>query len=117
MQIEINNKRFEDTGSPELKKMGVMITPEINEDFWILRVKLHKDQSIVGFPKFGTIGIGFAQEIDWNTNLPYTCTTQEIFNHIKRNKIYPEISDSDCVKAISMIQETIRTNKQLFKVR
>lgn len=64
---------------------AALITPPINEDYWAYRVRLNDRQSVVGFPKFGTIGIGFAVEEDWNTNLPYTCETIEIVSHIWHN--------------------------------
>ena len=65
---------------------GIAITPAIGEDYWAYRVRLSEAQAIVGFPKFFTVGIGFAQEEDWNTNLPYTCGTEEIYDHIAHNK-------------------------------
>ena len=89
----------------------VIMTPNINENYWVVRVKLHKNQSIIGFPKFSTIGVGFAQEKDWNTNFPFSCETEKIFNHIKHNKKYKAISDKDCIKAIKMIQDFVKKNK------
>lgn len=90
----------------------IMITPEINEDYWLLRVKLHKNgQSIVGFPKFTVIGIGFSQESDWNTNLPSSCETEKIYNHIRHNKGSKSIKKADCIAAIKMIQDFVTTNK------
>lgn len=85
----------------------VMITPAIDEDYWTYRVRLSDRQAIVGFPKFGTIGIGFAQEEDWNTNLPYTCDTEEIYDHIAHNKGDDAISRNDCLAAIRLIQAAI----------
>ena len=86
-----------------------MITPAVDEDYWSYRVKLSDTQAVVGFPKFGTVGIGFAQEEeDWNTNLPYTCTTEEIARHIMRNKGDESITTFDVVCAISMIQDAVR---------
>jgi hypothetical protein len=85
-----------------------MFTPPVTltmpADYWKYRVMLSRRQAIVGFPKFGTIGIGFAEEDDWNTNLPYTSSTEQIFNHIKHNKGDDAISDDDCRAAIQMIQ-------------
>jgi hypothetical protein len=89
----------------------VMITPDINEKYWTVRVKLNKKgQAIVGFPKFGLTGIGFAQESDWNTNLPSSCTAVQIYDHIKCNKGYKSIKRADCIAAISMIQHFIHIN-------
>lgn len=51
----------------------MMLTPLIDEGYWKYRVMLSDTQAIVGFPKFFTVGIGFAVEEDWNTNLPHTC--------------------------------------------
>lgn len=82
----------------------MMITPPIDEDYWLFRVRLSDTQAIVGFPKFGTIGIGFAIEEDWNTNLPYTCPAKQIYHHIKHNKGDKSISWRDCMKAIAMVQ-------------
>ena len=79
----------------------------INEDYWLFRVKVSDKQSIIGFPKFCTIGIGFAKENDWNTNLPYTCKADEIFNHISHNKGDDSIPNERCIKAIEIVQAAI----------
>lgn len=86
----------------------VVMTPPINEDYWMFRVKLSRSQAILGFPKFSTIGIGFAKETDWNTNLPYTCGAEEIFNHIKHNKGRGGRDARECLKAIRMVQEAAK---------
>jgi hypothetical protein len=83
----------------------VMVTPPLNEDYWVFRIKLHEDQALVAFPKFGLIGIGFAIEEDWNTNLPSTCGDVEIYNHIKCNKKYKEITRKTCIEAIIILQK------------
>lgn len=62
-------------------------------------------QSQLAFPRFFTIGIGFAKEEDWNTNLPYSCSADEIYGHIKHNKLYKEITKEQCVEAISELQK------------
>ena len=87
-------------------RMIIVMTPPLNDDYWVFRIKLFKDQSLVAFPKFGTLGIGFAvEDDDWNTNLPYQCKTLEIYNHIKCNKKHKEISKADCLKAIQILQK------------
>lgn len=86
---------------------GVMLTPAINESYWSYRVLLSPGQAIVGFPKFFTIGIGFAVEEDWNTNLPHDCGTEEIFQHIADNKGDDAIPDNDVRAAIRLIQEAV----------
>ncbi len=106
MRVEYNSTVFKDTGI--IGDGRVMITPPINEGYWMLRVPLSDKQAIVCFPKFTTIGIGFQREEDWNTNLPYTCEAKEIFDHISHNKGDDAIADGDCVKAIAMIQDAIR---------
>lgn len=82
-----------------------MMTPPIDEDYWAYRVRLSETQAIVGFPKLSTIGIGFAVETDWNTNLPYTSKAEDIYDHIKHNKGDKAIRRADCIKAIRMVQE------------
>ena len=64
------------------------------------------------FPKFSTIGIGFVQEDDWNTNLPYTSTTETIYNHIKHNKKYKQITKAQVIKAIKMLQKAAKEFKE-----
>jgi hypothetical protein len=85
-----------------------MRTPDIDDNYWLYRVALSENQAIVCFPKFGTLGVGFEKEIDWNINLPYTEDTLYIFEHIKGNKQEDTISDEDCIEAIKMIQEACR---------
>jgi hypothetical protein len=99
-------RRDQENLTPEF---GVaMLTPPISEDYWAYRVRVDDGQAIIAFPKFMTIGIGFAIEDDWNTNLPWTEEAGRIFDHISHNKGNDSISDEDCVKAIEMIQAAIR---------
>jgi hypothetical protein len=88
-----------------------MITPPISEGYWTYRVRVGETQAIVGFPKFNTIGIGFAVEEDWNTNLPYTCGTEEIYEHIEHNKGDDSISREDCLRAIEMVRAAARADR------
>ena len=89
----------------------VMIAPLVDDDYWAYRVRLSETQAVVGFPKYTTIGIGFAVEEDWNTNLPYSVDAHELFDHIHYNKGDDSISDEDCLKAIQMIQEAVREDR------
>lgn len=101
MKLEINSKCADKT----VKFMNgqVMMTPPIDENYWLFRVELHKDQAVIGFPKFLQIGIGMAQEEDRNTNLPSHCTATEITNHIKKNRKYKEVTDAMISVAVQMI--------------
>lgn len=91
---------------------GALLAPQVDEDYWAYRVKVSDKQAVVGFPKFGTIGIGFAVEEDWNTNLPYSCDVDTIFRHIAHNKGDDSISDEDCREAIRMIKDTVRATRE-----
>jgi len=108
--VETSNKQFVEQ---EMRLAGtntlVVCTPPINEDYWLFRVKVSDKQAVVGFPKFATtIGIGFAVEKDdWNTNLPYSCSAEELYNHIKANKGDPKISKAICLQAIKLIQQVV----------
>jgi hypothetical protein len=84
---------------------GVYLTPlEIGEDdYWLLRVKVSDKQAIIGFPKFGTIGVGFLQEEDWNTNLPYDVGSEGIWEHIRHNKGDDTIPDERCLEALKLV--------------
>lgn len=97
--------------TPQLAGGMIQMTPPIDEDYWAYRVRLSETQAIVGFPKFGTVGIGFAVEDDWNTNLPYTCTSGDIFRHIAHNKGDEAIADEDCVAAIALVQAAIAEDR------
>ena len=91
---------------------NIAITPPIDEDYWRYRVRLTDRQAVLGFPKFHTVGIGFAVEDDWNTNLPYTCDATEIYEHIAHNKGDDSISRDDCIAAIRLIQDAVRTDRE-----
>ena len=98
-------------------KVLIMFTPDISEDYWLMRVVLYKDQSIVAFPKFGLIGVGFAQESDWNTNLPYQTDTERLYNWIKRNKKYRAITKQTCLEAIKLLQEACKKYEEEQKAK
>ena len=85
---------------------GVSLTPPL-DDYWAYRVQLTPKQAVVGFPKHGTIGIGFEREEDWNTNLPYRlCTTKEIRKHIWHNRGDKKIITKEMVdEAIDLVRE------------
>lgn len=107
MILEINSAFAPTQEHLGLISENIMVTPAIGDkDYWLYRVKVSNDQAIIGFPKFRTIGIGFEKEdTEEDTNLPYTCNTRTIFNHIKKNKGDDSIPDSSCIQAIQMIQE------------
>ena len=88
----------------KIGKTVVMFTPAITEDYWIMRVKVFRNQAIVAFPKFGLIGVGFAKESDWNTNLPYQTPADHLYQHIAVNKKYEALTKARCLEAIKMIQ-------------
>lgn len=90
-----------------------MMTPAIDEDYWEYRVRLTETQSIVGFPKFGTIGIGFAQEEDWNTNLPYKSDTEDIRSHIWHNRGDESITEAQVDEAIRLVQQAATLDRDL----
>lgn len=93
------------------RKIGetvIAVTPAIGGDYWLLRVPVSDDQAVVAFPKFGTVGIGFQSEEDWNRNLPHSAATEEIFAHIACNKGDPAIPDARCIEAIRLLKARIR---------
>jgi hypothetical protein len=112
MELQINAS-CEDPTVSNLAGTGVIITPPINENYWLFRVPVSDKQAIVGFPKFNTIGIGFQFEDDWNTNLPYSCGAQEIFDHISHNKGDDSISDQSCVEAIQLVKDAATKYKEM----
>jgi len=90
----------------------VLFTPPVSADYWAYRVRVAEGQAVLGFGKFGTIGIGFAVEDDWNTNLPYTQDTDAIVNHIWHNR-GPNLADNEYDRntvraAVAIIQNAVR---------
>lgn len=103
----ILERRDQENLTPTFAGGTAMFTPPVGEGYWAYRVRVGDGQAVVGFPKFTTIGVGFAAETDWNTNLPWTCETEVIFKHIAHNKGDDSISDEDCIEAIKLIQAAI----------
>ena len=113
MKLVLEKKGQENLTPIAKTKYGgtVMMTPAIEESYWQYRVALSRKQAIVGFPKFTTIGIGFQVEEDWNTNLPFSCSAEEIFDHIRHNKGDHHILNAQCIAAIKMIQEAVKAER------
>lgn len=110
LEVEINK---EVVGEVIIAGGAIMVTPNIDESYWSMRVKVSDNQAVVAFPKFGLWGIGFQKEDDWNTNLPSSCSATKIFNHIKHNKSDDSIPKSRCIEAIKMLQEFIAGLKKV----
>jgi len=98
-------ERFNGEVTFKAENNTVMITPPIDEYYWTFKIPLHKEQALVAFHKFGTLGIGFAIEDDWNTNLPYTCDTNKIADHIWHNRKYPQITKKILIEAIEILKK------------
>jgi hypothetical protein len=108
IKVEVNSAFARANDIIATPSRAIALTPPLDGDYWAYRVKLKHGQAIVAFPKFFTIGCGFAmEETDWNTNLPISCPTMEIFNHIKCNKKYKDIKNLDCIAAIEAIKAAI----------
>lgn len=90
---------------------SIAFAPPVGDDYWTYRVRVGDGQAIVGFPKFSTIGIGFAVEEDWNTNLPWTVPTDRLWEHIRDNKGDDRIPDQRCIDAIRLIQEAAAADR------
>ena len=109
MNVEINKKYMIDVEKKYMETINdcFVITPAIDDNYWISRVHLYKDQYVVLFPKFFTYGIGFAiEDNEWNVNLPYKHSAEEICNHIWDNHKYDEITKEQVIEAIKLLQNT-----------
>lgn len=109
MDLVLETKQQADTTKEVALPSGgtAIFTPEIDEDYWTFRVVVSQDpfQAVVGFPKFGTIGVGFAvEDDDWNTNLPYTVETDKIVDHIWRNRLPLDLSRDTVHEAVLLVQ-------------
>lgn len=81
-----------------------------DEDYWAYRVQLTDKQAVIGFPKFGTIGVGFLRENDdWNSNLPYSSPVVMIADHIRRNRFVDgeDIPRANVERALTMIRDAV----------
>lgn len=109
LQVEMNTKFVKSNDTIDLGRRGIiMFTPPIRKDYWLMRVRVSENQAIVCFPKFGTIGIGFQiEDADWNTNLPYDTSAEDIYKHIRCNKGDKNIRKETCIRAIEMLQNEI----------
>ena len=105
MELEVNKNCLDKTTHYVANDNHIMVCPPTSADYWMFRVKLHKDQAVLGFPKYGLIGVGFAIEKDWNTNLPTNSGVSSIVNHIKHNRKYKAITDDMIKEAVELIIE------------
>ena len=111
MKLVLETKKGQDkTGVIETMDKIIIYTPPIGDQYWEYRVKLYRDQYLLGFKKFGTIGVGFAEEVDWNTNLPASCGTEMLLNHIWHNHKYRAITKEMVTEAIQLIKDQIKIN-------
>ncbi len=107
--LQINKFHIDKSPSLGNAAVTVLITPPIDEDYWLYRVPVSDKQAIVAFRKFGVIGIGFQHEEDWNTNLPSSCPAEEIYNHIEHNRL--DADKNKCIEAIELIRDAIAKTK------
>lgn len=103
IQVQLNSRAVKDATVSKIP--GLMIMSSDVQENWIARVALADGQALIAFPKFGTVGIGFEREKDWNTNLPCSCEAGEIYEHIKHNKGSAKISKAQCLKGIEALRE------------
>jgi hypothetical protein len=103
-KLTVERKSQDDDG---LLGGGIAMTPSLGHDYWSYRVMLSETQAVVAFPKFGTIGCGFAVESEghWNTNLPVACEVDGLYDHIK--DVDPTQDEETVKTAIRMIQEAV----------
>lgn len=113
--LERRSDALDETDVNNVGGVVVLMTPPINSDYWAYRVRVADGQAVVGFGKFGTVGIGFAEEDDWNTNLPYTGDAESIRRHIWHNR-GERIQDTPegaalVVRAIELIQDAVKADR------
>lgn len=103
LTLEINKNSIDKTNYYSSGDNCIMVCPPTDENYWVFRVNLYKDQSVLGFLKYGLIGVGMAWEENSNTNLPTNSGVNRISNHIKCNKKYKNITLSMIKKAVQLI--------------
>jgi len=117
MELTLERReQADETGAVSVGDATALFTPPISEDYWEYRVMVADGQAVIGFPKFFTIGIGFAvEDYDWNTNLPYTVEAEDILRHIWKNR-GDNLPDNDesldkVLAAIKMIQDAATADR------
>lgn len=110
LQLE-RRDQADETGVIETEGVTVLFTPPVSEDYWEYRVRVSDGQAVIGFGKFGTIGIGFAVEDgSWNTNLPYQVPAEQIAAHIDINR--PKgLRRAKVIEAIRIIQAAAHADR------
>lgn len=103
MIVEFNTTMLKDNSTFKSGNNVIAVTPSIDKDYWLFRVHLYKDQYVQAFPKFFTLGVGFAIEDDWNTNLPYSSGPEAIYSHISHNKKYKAITKDRAIEALTKL--------------
>lgn len=117
MELTLERRdQVDETGAVSAGDATVLFTPPISEDYWEYRVMVADGQAVIGFPKFFTVGIGFAvEDWSWNTNLPYTVEPEMILQHIwgNRGENLPEGAESreKVLAAIKMIQDAATADR------
>lgn len=108
-RLEVNKNCIDKTIHYTAENNHIMVSPPTGEDYWMFRVKLYKDQAVLGFPKYGLIGVGMAQEEEGNVNKPLEkdsspeANANMIYSHIKCNKKYKSITMQMIKDAIILI--------------
>jgi hypothetical protein len=98
-----------------------MMTPSLDEDFWLMRVPLTDHQALVVFPKLGSMGCGYQlEEGGWNVNLPLDGNRDferhvKLVQHIDVNRIRPCETDwipqLIVLAAVGMLDELVGRNR------
>ena len=119
LTLEINQSQLPTEAVDSLAKSGMLLTPPLDEHFWLYRVAVSEKQAIVGFPKFGVVGVGFQHEEDWNTNLPSSADAAELYEHISHNrKAGGDCPPKQrCLDAIRLIQQATMTQSRAEAVK
>lgn len=73
---------------------------------YVYRVEVSDDQALLGFEKCGSIGIGFEREVEEGLDLPSSCLTRRIYEHIRCNA--RGVDSRRCYAAIRIIQGAAR---------
>ena len=115
--LDVNEKYVRESPSVRLGNAVVMVNPPVGVDYWVFKVRLYEDQAMIAFPKFGQMGISFLREERRNINLPAMSSAEDIWEHIKPNKKYMQITKKMGIKAIQMLQgackeHTCKGNRQ-----
>lgn len=111
MSTKVQRQSLEDTTRVAVtgREQAFIMTPQLTPDYWTYRVALSNGNAIVAAPEFGTLGIRYQIEDEYNVTNRWDYTANEIEALIRRNRP-ANTTREEAMSAIRKIQGAIRAD-------